>query len=75
MMTNKRLADDLLWGVAAIASHIKRSERQTYYLIANQQIPAKHLGGKTIVARISELDRALSRLGKAESVTNATKQP
>ncbi|MDO9411984.1 MAG: DNA-binding protein [Pseudolabrys sp.] len=53
------LANDVLWGVEAISSYIQRSQRQTYYLIATGGIPAKKLGAKTIVARKSELDRAL----------------
>jgi hypothetical protein len=59
---HQRLADDLIWGVSAIAAHIKRTERQTYYLISKKKIPAKHLGPKTIVARKSQLDRALTEI-------------
>jgi hypothetical protein len=57
------LADDLLWGAAAIADHIRRDIRQTYYLIAARKIPAKKLGARVIVARKSELDRALTTGG------------
>lgn len=61
MSHSEELADDLLWGVAAIASYIQRTERQTYYLIAKGHIPAKKLGAKTILARKSELDSALAQ--------------
>jgi hypothetical protein len=60
-MTKPALPDDLLWGVQAIADHIKRTVRQTYYLIENELIPVKKLGARTIVARASELDRVFSR--------------
>jgi hypothetical protein len=56
------LPDDILWGVAAIAAYIKRERRQTYHLIRLDRIPATKLGARTIVARKSELDAALSRL-------------
>ena len=35
---------DLLWGAEAIANYIKRSKRQTYYLIENEMIPIKRSG-------------------------------
>jgi hypothetical protein len=57
------LSDDLLWGVAAIADHIGRERRGAYYLISKGVIPTKKLGAKTICARRSEIDRALTQLG------------
>lgn len=57
------LPGDVLWGVEAIASYIKRSRSATYYLIAKGAIPAKKLGARTIMARKSELDRALAGVG------------
>ncbi|MGL3211653.1 hypothetical protein [Bradyrhizobium sp. BR 1433] len=59
-MTKPALPDDLLWGVQAIATHIKRTVRQTYYLIERDLIPATKLGARTIVARRSEIDNAFS---------------
>jgi hypothetical protein len=56
------LADDVLWGVAAIAAYINRSERQTYYLIA-KGLPAKKIGRKIIMARRHELDAYLRNGG------------
>jgi hypothetical protein len=50
---------DLLWGAEAIAHHIDRSVRQTYYLIERQRIPVTKLGHKTIVASRAELDAHL----------------
>lgn len=55
------LTDDLLWGAKAIAEYIGRTRSQTYWLINSKAIPAKKLGSRTIVARRSELDRALAR--------------
>lgn len=54
------LPGDVLWGVDAIATYIKRKRSATYYLIAKGHIPAKKLGPRTIMARKSELDRALA---------------
>jgi hypothetical protein len=54
------LPNDILWGCAAIARYIRRSERQTYYLAATGAIPTRKLGPRTLVARKSELDRALA---------------
>lgn len=59
MSHSQELSEDLLWGVTAIAVYIKRSQRQTYYLIERKKIPARKLGAKIIVARKSELDQAL----------------
>ena len=50
---------DLLWGAEAIAGHIGRSVRQTYYLIENDMIPVKRLGPKMIVGRRTEIDASL----------------
>ncbi|MHC2584510.1 excisionase family DNA binding protein [Bradyrhizobium diazoefficiens] len=55
------LPGDLLWGVAAIADYIGRERRSVYYLISKGVIPAKKLGAKTICARRSEIDRALTQ--------------
>jgi hypothetical protein len=57
--------DDVLWGVAAIAGYIRRTERQTYYLISKKAIPAKKLGARTIIARKSEIDTTLASDDKA----------
>jgi hypothetical protein len=64
-MAKSQLADDLLWGVAEIARHLRRSERQCYYLISRGQLPATKLGPRTIVARRSELASALAALTQA----------
>jgi hypothetical protein len=60
MTTTEVLPNDLIWGARAIARYINRPVRTTYYLIEKGLIPAKKLGPKTIFARASELDRALS---------------
>ena len=51
--------DDLLWGVKAIAKHIRRPKRKTQYLIDKRRIPVKHLGPKTIVGSRTEIDKSL----------------
>jgi len=50
----------LLWGFPAIAMHINRTVRQTYYLAAKNKIPIKKLGKRTVCAFSNELDRALA---------------
>jgi hypothetical protein len=50
---------DILWGVEAIAAHIGRNVRQTYYLVQSQKIPAQKVGALW-VGRKSTIDRALS---------------
>lgn len=52
------LACDLLSGVPAIATHLGKTERATYHLIYNNQIPHFKLGGR-IHARKSELEASL----------------
>jgi hypothetical protein len=53
--------NDVIWGAKKIADHIGRTLSQTYYLIRTKKIPAKKLGPRTIMARKSELDSALSK--------------
>ena len=55
-MTDTVLADDILYGVDDISKWIKRSPRQTYYMLAHGQIPGFKLG-KTWAARKSTLVR------------------
>jgi hypothetical protein len=52
-------ANDLLWGVEAIAAYIGRNIRQTYYLVQTKKIPAQK-SGALWVARKSVIDRALT---------------
>ena len=61
------LDGDLLWGIAAIARYIGRSQRQTYYLVARGAVPAKKLGARTIAARKSEIDAVLKAQFKDSS--------
>lgn len=51
------LSDDLLEGAAAIGRYIGKSERSTFHLIYNQQIPVIRKG-RRIFARKSELEAA-----------------
>jgi hypothetical protein len=62
MPRNRNQSDDdhdLLWGVSAIADHIRLPKRQTQYLIDKQRIPVKHLGPKTIVGSRTKINTAL----------------
>jgi hypothetical protein len=60
---DRELSSDIIWGVAAIAAYIGRTDRQTYYLVETGAIPAKKVGVRRIAARKSELDRALAHGG------------
>lgn len=42
---------DLIWGIDAIARFIKRSNRQTYHLLAKGEIPAKRVGGRWVATK------------------------
>jgi hypothetical protein len=57
--TQQQSSGDLLWGVEEIADYIRRSKRQTYYLIENEMIPIKRVGPKMIVASRTEIDATL----------------
>ena len=48
-----------LWGIRAIASYIRRTERQTQYLIGQNRLRVRRVGPKTIVADPAELDADL----------------
>ena len=54
------LPADYLWGVPAIAAYINKPVRATYYLIERGVIPTKKFGERIIVARTSEIDKALA---------------
>ncbi len=45
------LSNDLLWGVAAIAKAIGRTERQTFHLLSKNLLPARKIGGRYCAAR------------------------
>jgi excisionase family DNA binding protein len=51
---------DYLFGVSAIADYLGVKPRAVYYLIRQQRIPFRKLGGRQIVARKSAIDKALS---------------
>jgi hypothetical protein len=44
-------APDLVWGCAAIAKTIGRSERSTFHLLSQQLLPAKRVGGRWCASR------------------------
>lgn len=47
---------DLVWGAAAIATLIGRTERQTKHALANGHIPGRKAGSRWVVSR-SEMQR------------------
>ena len=59
--TASPLADDLLYGGAAIADERGETLRRTYYLLLTGQIPAFKLGGRWY-ARRSSLRAQIERL-------------
>lgn len=50
------LPDDILAGVPEIAAFIRKTERATYHLISNDELPVFRVG-KKIHARKSDLER------------------
>jgi len=42
---------DLVWGCAAIAAVIRRSERSVFHLLENGLLPAKKVGGRWVASR------------------------
>ena len=42
---------DIVWGAAAIAAVIRRSERQAFYLLESGALPAKKLGKQWVASR------------------------
>jgi hypothetical protein len=53
------LANDALWGAEAIARYIGQPLRKTRYLISTGALPVQKLGARTILARKSQIDKAL----------------
>ena len=47
---------DLVWGCAAIAQAIGRSERATFHLLENELLPARRVGGRWCASRRKLLD-------------------
>lgn len=53
------LSEDLLTGAPAIAEYTGWTLRRVYHLVRMKQLPIKKVGG-TLIARKSELNKALS---------------
>ncbi len=53
------LAEDLLTGAPAIAQYLGWNVRRVYHAVRMKHLPIGHIGG-TLIARKSELNRALS---------------
>jgi len=59
--STSQLSDDLLIGAEAIAAYLGWRARRVYYHASRGYLPIKHVG-QLLVARKSELDRALSAM-------------
>ena len=44
-------AQDLIWGVKAIAAHINQNPRQTHYQLEKKLIPGGQIGEKWVASR------------------------
>jgi len=42
---------DIVWGAAAIAAVIRRTERQAYYLLESGALPARKVGAQWVASR------------------------
>jgi hypothetical protein len=62
MDTKSQLGDDLLTGAGEIADYLKWPVRRVYHHANRGYLPIKHVG-QLLIARKSELDRALSAAG------------
>lgn len=52
MQTEAQEAElDLVWGLAAIAKIIGRTERQTHYMLQTGRLPAKQIGIRWVAKR------------------------
>ncbi|MGO8241266.1 hypothetical protein ELH77_19075 [Rhizobium ruizarguesonis] len=47
----KKLKDDLLWGVTAIAQELGLTERQTYHMLMKAELPAKKVSGRWMASK------------------------
>jgi hypothetical protein len=64
-LTTRYLGDDLIYGVKNIAKEIKRSERQTRWLIENKSIRVGRMR-RIIFASRSDLQSQIANLLKPE---------
>ncbi len=55
-----QLANDLLWGVPAIADYLGKSLTETQYLVRINALPVGRLGPKTLFASKRQLARHLT---------------
>lgn len=61
---------DLVWEVEAIAKVIKRTNRQTYHMLATGQLPAKKVGGKWVSSRgalMNHFEKSFAEGGQANA--------
>jgi len=50
-MSNTESPDDLLWGVGEIGKAIRRTNRQTYHLLARGLLPGRKVGASWVASR------------------------
>ena len=61
---------DLVWGCAAIAKAIGRSQRATFHLLENELLPARRVGGRWCASRRKLLDALVGNEYRAEEQTD-----
>jgi hypothetical protein len=45
------IAADIVWGADGIGAVINRNRRQTFYLLENNRLPARRIGGNWVASR------------------------
>jgi hypothetical protein len=50
-MSNNPIADDLIWGAAAVGKEIGVDEKRAFYLLGNRLIPGRKIGKIWVVSR------------------------
>jgi hypothetical protein len=49
--SNAGVGEDILWGVRAIATELRRPERAVYLMLSRRELPARLLNGKWCASR------------------------
>lgn len=51
MAETESLADDLLWGIEAIAAYIGRTRRQAYEALAKGELPSRQVNHRWVASK------------------------
>lgn len=51
MQVTQHTPTELIWGASAIARVIGRTDRQTFHMLQNGQLPAKKIGDRWVAER------------------------